>query len=454
MGSPFDRGPRGESAPGVTALSAVPADHRLFGLSYEPFYGLKEQPFSLSSDPRYFYRSRLHAGAFEDLRTAIERRERVMVVSGDVGTGKTMLWRAVAEALEHRLVTTVIPDPAISREAFLRSLLADFGVGAADDHSGSLHTASAADLRLLLAAHLRTLGPASETALVVIDEAQNMSAGVAEELNVLTDGDDPFQAILVGQIDLAERLASREMRRLDQRASARCMLAPLDRAAVAGYVAYRLQKAGGSPDRVSFSDAALDAVHARSNGVPRLVNRLCDRALAAAYAQRAAVIDAAMVPGEEIGGEPPAAVPVARPSHAAPEPAALVPPASTAGLDAVDTWLAGIEEDTNRQPAAAPAERVPLEPDFMPEPMSPAPPAPSAGGMGIALRIRIPRRHHTRRSRRLERRSDRWARRVGNVLLTLTILLAAAAVAPSVINISSGLWSHMRTALAAPAHSR
>jgi type II secretory pathway predicted ATPase ExeA len=447
MGSPFDRGPRGESPPGVTTLSAVPADPRSLGLSYESFYGLREQPFSLSPDPRYFYRSRLHTAAFEDLRNAIERRERVMAVSGDVGTGKTMLWRAVAEPFDHRLVTTLIPDPAVSRETFLKGLLADFGIGAADDHAGSLQGVSEAELRHLLSAHLRVLGPAGEIALVVIDEAQNMSTAVADELNALTDGDDPFQAILVGQIDLADKLASREMRRLDQRVSARCMLAPLDRAAVAGYVAYRLQKAGGSPDRVSFSDAALDVVHERSNGVPRLVNRLCDRALAAAYAQRAAVVDAAMV----ADGEPSARRTAPPP---APQPPAVVSPPSTAGLDAVDSWLAGIEEGPNRPPAAALVDVAPSEPDFMPEPI-PAAPAPAGGpGMGIVLRVRIPRRPHTRRSRRFERRSDRWARRVGNVLLTLTILLAAVAAAPSVIDISAGLWSHVRTAFAGPAHPR
>ena len=413
MSSAFDRGTRGDNPLGVTVLSAVPADPRSNGLSYEPFYGLKEQPFSLSPDPRYFYRSRQHATSFEELRHAIERRERVMVVSGDVGTGKTTLWRAVCADVDAHLLVALVPDPAVSRGDFLKSLLADFDAGSAEDLPARLKGASEAELRQLLCAQLRSVAAASAIALVVIDEAQNMSAAVADELNVLTDSDAPFQAILVGQIDLAERLASREMHRLDQRASARCTLAPLDRAGVAGYVAYRLQKAGGSPDRVSFSEAAVGVLYERSNGVPRLVNRLCDRALAAAHARRAAVIEADMIQP----GESPAV-------QSAPNPTAcVIAPPSSERIDAVDAWIATID-DRSSAPAATVLPGPPAaQPDAVTEPMAYAP-APRAGG--IVLCIRITRRKHTRRHRRLERRSDRWARRVANILLALTLLLASA----------------------------
>ena len=416
MGS-SDRSARGDTPLGMAMLAAVPLDPRSSGLTYELFYGLKEQPFSLSASPEYFYRSRSHASGFEDLRTAIERREGVMVATGDVGTGKTVLCRALAADLGRRAVTALVPNPAISREAFSKTLLVELGAAAPEDLSGRLHSLSEAELRHQLRGHLETLAQASTIALVIIDEAQSISADVVDEVNVLTEADHPLQVILAGQLELVERLAARDMRRLDQRAPARCTLTPLDRAGVAGYISYRLQKAGGSPDRIRFSDAAIDAVCERAKGVPRVINRLCDRALAAAHAQRVSIVEPHMVPSLDYSPAA-AAAPPPSPAPEVPEPI-LASPAEK--IDPIEAWIAGIEDGSVR-PVAIPTVAPDADPADAIEPIPYAPPR----GADAVVRIRIPRRSHRRRHRRLERRSDRWARRIANLLLALTVLLAGA----------------------------
>src|SRR6516225_3060457 len=130
MPSPYDR-PGG--SPSHSVLSPVPQDARATGLTYEPFYGLKEKPFSLSSDARFFYQSRSHAPAFDDLLNAIKRRESLTVLTGDIGTGKTTLCRAVLQNLDRKTFSAFVADPFASREELLKVLLTDFGVASVED---------------------------------------------------------------------------------------------------------------------------------------------------------------------------------------------------------------------------------------------------------------------------------------------------------------------------------
>src|SRR5258708_22364443 len=133
MASNFARGGRPENPPGV--LGPVPQDLRTTGLTYEPFYGLKEKPFSLTSDAKFFYQSRSHAPAFDDLLNAIRRRESLNVLTGDIGTRKTTLCRAVIESLDRKTFTAFVPDPLASREGLLKTRLIDFGVVSTEDMS-------------------------------------------------------------------------------------------------------------------------------------------------------------------------------------------------------------------------------------------------------------------------------------------------------------------------------
>ncbi len=273
----------------------VLVDPRSTWLTYENFYGLAEKPFSLSSDPRFFYHSSSHASAFDDLLAGIRRRESLSVLTGDIGMGKTTLCRSVIQSLDRRTFSAIVPDPFASREDLLKVLLMDFGVMSTDDlTSGRLKGASRTELSYLLYEFLETLAPLQAFAVVIIDEAQNLSVPLLEEIRILSDSDGrdrQLQVVLVGQLELREKLMLPEMRQVDQRISVRSTLEGLNREGVAGYVAHRLQVAGGSPDRVSFSRDALDLVHLKSGGVPRLINRICDRALHEGYLRRAACID-------------------------------------------------------------------------------------------------------------------------------------------------------------------
>jgi general secretion pathway protein A len=268
-------------------------------LTYESYYGLREKPFSLSTDPKFLYKSAAHAGTFEDLLLAIRRREGLIVLTGDIGTGKTTLCKAVLEQLDRKTFTTFVPDPFVTREALLKMLLLDFGVMSIDDlKSGRMTGASHPDLSYPLYDFLKSLVPLQAFAVLIIDEAQNLSASLLEEIRILSDLESPdklLQVVLVGQLELRARLKQPEMRQLDQRVSARCSLEPLSREGVAGYISHRLRVAGGANDRVQFSSNAIDAVFRVAGGTPRVVNLICDRALYLGHLARKSVIDLEMV---------------------------------------------------------------------------------------------------------------------------------------------------------------
>lgn len=264
-------------------------------LTYEPYYGLREKPFSLSTDPKFLYKSSAHTGTFEDLFLAIRRREGLIVLTGDIGTGKTTLCKAVLERLDRKTFTTFVPDPFVTREDLLKMLLLDFGVMSVDDlKSGRMSGASYPDLSYPLYDFLRSLVPLQAFAVLIIDEAQNLSSALLEEIRILSDLEAPeklLQVVLVGQLELRAKLKLPEMRQLDQRVSARCSLHPLNRDGVAGYISHRLVMAGGADDRVHFGPDAVDAVFRASGGTPRLVNLICDRALHRGHAARKSTID-------------------------------------------------------------------------------------------------------------------------------------------------------------------
>jgi general secretion pathway protein A len=265
-------------------------------LTYEPYYGLKEKPFSLSVDPRFLYKSRSHAPVFDDLLAGIRRREGLIVLTGDIGMGKTTLCRGVLEVLDRKTFSTFVPDPFVSREDLLKMLLIDFGVMSVDDlRSGRLSGASRPDLSYPLYEFLNSLLPLQAFAVLIIDEAQNLSVPLLEEIRILSDLEAPeklLQVVLVGQLEFRSKLKLPEMRQLDQRVSVRCELNALNREGVAGYIAHRLQVAGGGREHVSFSSEAVDLICGTSTGVPRLINLICDRALHRGHLKRVAQIDA------------------------------------------------------------------------------------------------------------------------------------------------------------------
>ena len=310
-------------------------------LTYEPFYGLKAKPFSLSTDPRSLYKSPAHSAVLDDLLSAIRRREGIIVLTGEMGTGKSTLCRAALYQLDRKTFTTFVPDPHLSREDLLRMLLVDFGEVSVDDlRRGRLSSASRPDLSYQLYEFLTSLESVDAFAVLVIDEAQHLAQPLLEEIRALSEleaGRRLLQIVLVGQPELQTRLKQFQMRQIDQRVTMRCELRPLTREDLAGYVAHRLATVGGTKERIAFASAAIDLIHAASNGVPRLVNILCDRAMSHAQVERVSVIgpplvseaidELQMVSGQiSMGGQVVDRIPI-RPMAPEPTPVAVSAPA-------------------------------------------------------------------------------------------------------------------------------
>jgi len=264
-------------------------------LTYEPFFGLREKPFSLSADPRFLYRSPAHGIAFDSILAGIRRREGLIVLTGEIGTGKTTLCRSVLQHLDRRTFASFVPDPFVSREDLLKTLLVDFGVITVSDViRGRFNGASRSELSYPLYEFLDSLVPLQAFAVLVIDETQNLSLPVLEEIRILSElerREKLLQVVLIGQPELHANLRLPHMRQVDQRVSVRCELMALDAEGVVGYVNHRLVVAGLGGSTVDFTPPALDALYQGSAGVPRLINRLCDRALARAYAAQTRRID-------------------------------------------------------------------------------------------------------------------------------------------------------------------
>jgi len=265
---------------------------------YESYYGFNEKPFSLTPDPKYLYRSESHANAFELLQYAIERREGFVVITGDIGTGKTTLCRALLEKIDRRTFTALLLNPFLSEEDLLRAILQDLGVVSRSGERLPGRQPSKQELVNTLHDFLMSLVPIGGRAVLIIDEAQNLPLPILEQIRILsnfeTDKEKLLQIFLVGQLNLLPLLRSPELRQLDQRVSIRYQLRPLTDDEVGAYVSHRLAIANGSKG-VVFAPAALRLVYDYSAGIPRLINLLCDRALLAGYTAQTMRIDEDLV---------------------------------------------------------------------------------------------------------------------------------------------------------------
>ena len=268
---------------------------------YEQYYGFVEKPFSLTPDPKYLYRSESHANAFELLQYAIERREGFVVITGDIGTGKTTLCRALLEQTDKLTFTALLLNPFLSEEDLLIAILQDLGVlspASAQGFGGAGRGPSKQELITTLHNFLLSLVPLGARAVLIIDEAQNLPLPILEQIRILsnleTDKEKLLQIILVGQLNLVPLLRSPELRQLDQRISIRYQLKPLTEEEVTAYIAHRLAVANGSRT-VTFAPKAVQRIHQYTSGIPRLINLLCDRALLGAYSVQATRIEPSMV---------------------------------------------------------------------------------------------------------------------------------------------------------------
>jgi general secretion pathway protein A len=260
---------------------------------YESYYGFAEKPFSLTPDPKYLYRSESHANAFELLQYAIDRREGFVVITGDIGTGKTTLCRALLDQTDPRTFTALLLNPFLSEEDLLKAILQDLGVlSRGEERIGRQPTKQ--ELVNTLYDFLLSLVPLGARAVLIIDEAQNLPLPILEQIRILsnleTDKEKLLQIILVGQLNLLPLLRSEELRQLDQRVSIRYQLKPLSEEETGAYISHRLAIARGTKG-VVFTPAALALVFRYSGGIPRLINMLCDRALLAGATAQVVRID-------------------------------------------------------------------------------------------------------------------------------------------------------------------
>ena len=258
---------------------------------YEEYYGFTEKPFSLTPDPKYLFKSASHASAFELLQYAVRRREGFVVITGDIGTGKTTLCRALLEQLDRRTFTGLVLNPFVAEEDLLRVILQEFGVVSREEiKRGHLARVSKAELIETLNEFLLSLQSIGGRALLIVDEAQNLPMPVLEQIRILsnleTEKEKLLQIILVGQSNLKDLLRRPELRQLDQRVAIRYDLKPLSPEETSAYVQHRLSVAGGGA-AVTFTSKALARVHRHTDGIPRLITLLCDRALLAAYSAHA-----------------------------------------------------------------------------------------------------------------------------------------------------------------------
>lgn len=258
---------------------------------YEAFYGFRDLPFRLTPDPDYLFLSANHQEALGHLLFGISEGSGVVVITGEIGAGKTTLIRTLVRNLDAQTTVAYVFNPVLSALELLQTINADLGLPATSTSKKELTDALNRFLLSQQAAGRRTV--------VIIDEAQNLEPAVLEQLRLLsnleTERAKLVQIILVGQPELAEILARPDLTQLDQRVTLRWHLHPLPSGDTGAYIRHRLQVASEGRTSVVFTPGGIRLVHTYSGGVPRLINVLCHRALLIAYTREERQISVAVV---------------------------------------------------------------------------------------------------------------------------------------------------------------
>lgn len=271
---------------------------------YFEFFGFSEPPFTITPDPRYLFMSERHQEALAHLLYGIKESHGFVQLTGEVGTGKTTLVRALLEQLPANVEIALILNPKLTAKEFVASICDELKIAYAKDSQSIKALVDALNI------HLLDAHASGKRTVLIVDEAQNLDTEVLEQIRLLTNLETSkhklLHIILVGQPELRELLAQPELRQLAQRITARYHLIPLSAEEVAEYVNHRLKVAGCK--RKLFSSSALRSVHASSAGIPRLINIICDRALLGAYARDENFIEAKMLrqAAAEVQNRPPA----------------------------------------------------------------------------------------------------------------------------------------------------
>ncbi|MCI0744238.1 MAG: AAA family ATPase [Verrucomicrobia subdivision 3 bacterium] len=250
---------------------------------YLDFYGLKEPPFNITPNPRYLFYSGKHREALNHLLYGIRERKGFVQITGEVGSGKTTLCRALLDQLGNNYSTALILNPALSPDLLVKAIGAEFGL----DVRGLDRLEMMEQINWYL---LKQMEEGRESVLI-IDEAQNLTNELLEQVRMLsnleTDDWKLLQIVLMGQPELRDRLNDPALRQLRQRITVRYHLEPLKQHEVSQYVRHRLQVSGGGAKSLpAFTFPAMWRIFSYTKGIPRLVNALCDKCLLAGFVQQ------------------------------------------------------------------------------------------------------------------------------------------------------------------------
>jgi general secretion pathway protein A len=319
---------------------------------YKNFFGLKENPFNVNPDPRYLYLTQHIQEALACLTYGIETRKGFILLTGEVGTGKTTLLNKLLDWLhEQNIYTAFVFNPRLSVTQFFDFMMADFGI--------PCDTRIKSQMLLTLNHWLLERYQAGERAVLIVDEAQNLSPEMLEEIRLLTNLETSteklLQIVLAGQPELHQKLVQPELRQLRQRITLRAKTRPLTLEETRGYITERLRTAGGRPEDI-FSPEAVERLHRHAGGIPRITNLLAEHALISAFVDQQKPISPEIVDAVAIETEFCEPVPVAPVMVAAPTAANGHGGSRDALVDSLLQALQVLAEKNNRAPEPAPAQ--------------------------------------------------------------------------------------------------
>ena len=255
---------------------------------YASYFGLKESPFTLSPEPRYLFLSEQHRDALNCMIYGIKEKKGFILISGGIGMGKTTICRSLLASLDDSVETALIFNTAVSDLELLETVLGEYGIAVkSKSKTKKIYIDALNDFLLQNFA-------AGKTAVLLIDEAQNLSHGVMEQIRMLsnleTEAEKLIQIILIGQPELVGSLMLPALRQLNERITVRYDLKPLSPLEVCQYIQHRLMVAQ-APGSLKFTKGAFNLIYRFAEGIPRRINAICDRALLIAYTKNTSKID-------------------------------------------------------------------------------------------------------------------------------------------------------------------
>lgn len=247
---------------------------------YKDFYGFKEEPFGLTPDPDFLFLTDKLRDTLENLLYGITHRQGFLTLTGDIGTGKTTTYRTLLQMLNGNTHSALIINPNMSEQELLKDALKDFGI----ETKGTTIKELIDELNVFLLGLLEK----GENAVLIIDESQNLPPSTLEQIRMLSNLETTkqklIQILLVGQLELQQKLEHEELIQLNQRVTVRACLKRLSRKEMEGYIKHRLMVAGDN-GKINFTAGAFKSIFEYTQGVPRMINLLCDRILIAGYVE-------------------------------------------------------------------------------------------------------------------------------------------------------------------------